>query len=59
MVIYYKIKWFLIMLFSLVVSPLWIIGAALWEIRDEIPDFYKHVFLGITFQLDDKGKMKK
>lgn len=56
MKVYYKIKWFFLALLSLIVSPFWIVGVALWEIRSDALSFYKDIYLGLTFRLNDAGR---
>lgn len=59
MKVFYKIKWFFLALIFLIVSPFCIVGVALWEIRNEALNFYKDIYLGLTFRLNSKGGRHK
>ena len=45
-----KIKYFFIGVFHLVISPVYVPLAILWEERDDIKDYYSQCFKAVTFR---------
>tara|TARA_R100000541_G_scaffold56923_1_gene66689 strand:- start:428 stop:628 length:201 start_codon:yes stop_codon:yes gene_type:complete len=56
---YFKIKWFFLSLIVLIISPIWVLLIALWEIKDDVLYFYKSIYLGLTFRLNHEGRRHK